>query len=148
MYRSFLTSGCLAVMLQVVAQTSAPLTTTHEPSGFVPEGYVLDWSDEFDSGNTLNSDDWTHEMKSKGWVNNELQYYVNHETPAGNLVTEVKDDALVIRCIKEGNKVFSGRVYAKVKRGWTYGYIEGRIRLPKGKGTWPAFWMMPVNFRS
>jgi beta-glucanase (GH16 family) len=87
-------------------------------------------------------------MKSKGWVNNELQYYVNHETPAGNLVTEVKDDALVIRCIKEGNKVFSGRVYAKVKRGWTYGYIEGRIKLPKGKGTWPAFWMMPVNFRS
>ena len=73
MLRFFLTSGCLAVMLHVAAQTSAPLTTTHEPSGFVPEGYVLDWSDEFDSGNTLNSDDWTHEMKSKGWVNNELQ---------------------------------------------------------------------------
>ena len=45
-------------------------------------------------------------------------------------------------------KIYSGRVYAKVKRGWTYGYIEGRIKLPKGKGTWPAFWMMPVNFRS
>ena len=43
---------------------------------------------------------------------------------------------------------YSGRVYAKVRQGWTYGYIEGRIKLPKGKGTWPAFWMMPVNFRS
>ena len=32
--------------------------------------------------------------------------------------------------------------------GWTYGYIEASIKLPKGKGTWPAFWMMPVNFRS
>ena len=87
-------------------------------------------------------------MKGKGWVNNELQYYVNHETPNGSLVTEVKDDALVIRCLEEDGKVFSGRVYAKAKRGWTYGYIEGRIKLPKGRGTWPAFWMMPVNFRS
>ena len=30
----------------------------------------------------------------------------------------------------------------------TYGYIEASIKLPKGKGTWPAFWMMPVNFTS
>ena len=28
------------------------------------------------------------------------------------------------------------------------GYIEASIKLPKGKGTWPAFWMMPVNFKS
>ena len=39
-------------------------------------------------------------------------------------------------------------MYAKVKQGWTYGYIEASIKLPKGKGTWPAFWMMPVNFKS
>lgn len=31
--------------------------------------------------------------------------------------------------------------------GWKYGYIEASIKLPKGKGTWPAFWMMPVNFQ-
>ena len=49
--------------------------------------------------------------------------------------------------IRDG-KVYSGRVYAKVREGWTYGYIEASIKLPKGKGTWPAFWMMPVNFRS
>ena len=35
-----------------------------------------------------------------------------------------------------------------MKSGWKYGYIEASIKLPKGKGTWPAFWMMPVNFRS
>ena len=148
MIRFFIISLCLSASLLAAAQADNSLATTHEPSGYVPEGYELNWSDEFASGTTLNSNDWTHETKSKGWVNNELQYYVNHTTPDGNLVTEVKDDALIIRCLKENGRIYSGRVYAKVRQGWTYGYIEGRIKLPKGKGTWPAFWMMPVNFRS
>ena len=113
-----------------------------------PEGYSLVWHDEFNSGTELNPDDWTHEVKNSGWVNNELQNYVNHKTPDGNLVTEVKNGSLHIKCLKENGKIYSGRVYAKVKEGWTYGYIEASIKLPKGKGTWPAFWMMPVNFHS
>ena len=100
-----------------------------------PEGYKLVWHDEFNSGSELNASDWTHEVQNSGWVNHELQNYVNHKTPEGALVTE-------------DGKVYSGRVYAKVREGWTYGYIEASIKLPKGKGTWPAFWMMPVNFRS
>ena len=113
-----------------------------------PEGYTLVWQDEFDKGSELNPDDWTHEVKGSGWVNNELQNYVNHKTPEGNLVTEIRGGKLRITALKENGKVYSGRVYAKVKEGWTYGYIEASIKLPKGKGTWPAFWMMPVNFRS
>ena len=113
-----------------------------------PEGYTLVWQDEFDKGSELNPDDWTHEVKSSGWVNHELQNYVNHKTPEGNLVTEVRNGKLRITALKENGKVYSGRVYAKVREGWTYGYIEACIKLPKGKGTWPAFWMMPVNFRS
>ncbi len=113
-----------------------------------PEGYTLVWQDEFDKGSELNGDDWTHEVKGSGWVNNELQNYVNHKTPEGNLVTEIRGGKLRITALKENGKVYSGRVYAKVKEGWKYGYIEASIKLPKGKGTWPAFWMMPVNFRS
>ena len=113
-----------------------------------PEGYSLVWHDEFDKGTELNPDDWTHEVKSSGWVNHELQNYVNRKTPEGSLVTEVRNGKLRITALKENGKVYSGRVYAKVREGWTYGYIEASIKLPKGKGTWPAFWMMPVNFRS
>ena len=113
-----------------------------------PEGYTLVWQDEFDKGSELNGDDWTHEVKGSGWVNHELQNYVNHKTPEGNLVTEIRGGKLRITALKENGKVYSGRVYAKVKEGWKYGYIEASIKLPKGKGTWPAFWMMPVNFRS
>ena len=113
-----------------------------------PEGYKLVWHDEFDSGSELNAADWTHEVQNSGWVNHEQQNYVNHRTPEGQLVTEVRGGHLRITALKENGKVYSGRVYAKVKEGWKYGYIEASIKLPKGKGTWPAFWMMPVNFRS
>lgn len=117
-------------------------------SSNVPEGYKLVWNDEFNMGSELNAADWTHEVWGKGTVNDELQYYVNQTTPNGNRVTELRNGKLRITALKEDGKVYSGRVYAKVTEGWTYGYIEASIKLPKGKGTWPAFWMMPVNFRS
>ena len=110
-----------------------------------PEGYKLVWHDEFDSGPELNPSDWRHEVQRKGWVNNELQNYVNHKSPEGNLVTEVKNGTLRIHCFKENGSIYSGRVYAHVNEGWQYGYIEASIKLPAGKGTWPAFWMMPVG---
>ena len=127
----------------VVSQAAAA-----EPMYNVPDGYSLVWQDEFDSGTTLDANNWVHEVKSAGWVNNELQNYVNHTTPDGAKVTEIKNGKLRITCLKENGKVYSARVYARQQEGWTYGYIEARIKLPKGKGTWPAFWMMPVNFKS
>ena len=109
-----------------------------------PEGYRLVWHDEFNEGTTP-SNDWTHEVQSAGWVNNELQTYVNG-TADGRRVTELKDGKLNINCFKgSDDKIYSARIYAKVNTGWTYGYFEARMLLPKGKGTWPAFWMMPVN---
>ncbi|NDV59122.1 family 16 glycosylhydrolase [Bacteroides sp. 519] len=109
-----------------------------------PEGYRLVWHDEFNEGTTLGSD-WTHEVQGPGWVNNELQTYVNGSAD-NKRVTELVDGKLNINCFKGSDgKIYSGRVYAKVSKGWLYGYFEARIQLPKGKGTWPAFWMMPVN---
>lgn len=110
-----------------------------------PDGYRLVWHDEFDAGSELNSTYWTHEVQGSGWVNNELQNYVNHKSPDGRNVTELRNGNLYINCFKENGKIYSGRVYAKVNEGWQYGYFEAKIKLPKGKGTWPAFWMMPVG---
>lgn len=112
---------------------------------YAPDGYRLVWHDEFDKGSELNATDWKHEVQGKGWVNNELQNYVNHKSPEGNLVTEIKNGTLRIHCFKENGNIYSGRVYAHVNEGWQYGYIEASIKLPAGKGTWPAFWMMPVG---
>ena len=135
-------SGAARKSINVKQEASA------EAAYYAPDGYKLVWHDEFDLGSELNADDWTHEVKNSGWVNHELQNYVNHKTPEGKFVTEVRNGHLRITALKENGKVYSGRVYAKVKEGWKYGYIEASIKLPKGKGTWPAFWMMPVNFHS
>lgn len=138
---SFLAALCFTVAAQ--AQSGSGLTTTHEESGYVPEGYQLDWSDEFD-GDALNTEDWKFEIQSAGWVNHELQRYVG-KTFKGNPVVFTEDGHLTIRCQKVGDEIVSGRINARPAEGWRYGYFEARIKLPKGKGTWPAFWMMPVD---
>lgn len=109
-----------------------------------PEGYRLVWHDEFNEGSVL-SNEWRHEVQNSGWVNNELQNYRNG-TADGKRVTELIDGKLKITCFKGSDgKIYSGRIYACENPGIKYGYIEARIKLPKGKGTWPAFWMMPCN---
>lgn len=119
-----------------------------EPEIPTPAGYRLVWQDEFNEGEFLDNSKWNHEVKNSGWVNHELQNYVNGKTPKGVRVTEIKDGALHITALKEDGKVYSGRVYGNLRQGWQYGYVEARILLPSGKGTWPAFWMMPVHFTS
>ena len=142
-------TGAVTVMSGSARKTVTIAQAAAEQAAYdAPEGYKLVWQDEFNEGTELNAADWTHEVQPSGWVNHELQNYVNHTTPKGHYVTEISGGKLQIHCFKEDGKIYSGRVYAKVKEGWTYGYIEASIKLPKGKGTWPAFWMMPVNFMS
>ena len=142
-------TGAVTVMSGTARKTVTVTQAAAEKAAYeAPDGYKLVWHDEFDEGTELNSADWTHEVQKDHWVNNELQNYVNHTTPKGRYVTEISGGKLQIHCFKEDGKIYSGRVYAKVKEGWKYGYIEASIKLPKGKGTWPAFWMMPVNFKS
>lgn len=109
-----------------------------------PEGYKLVWNDEFDQGSELATSKWTHEVQKPGWVNNELQEYVNGEHN-GKRVSELKNGKLLITAFKDGGRVYSARVYGNYKTGWKYGIFEAKIKLPKGRGTWPAFWMMPSN---
>ncbi len=134
------------VLLAVLAavRAGAQPATTHDASPYVPEGYQLDFSDEFD-GSDLNTADWKFEIQPSGWVNHELQRYVG-KTYRGEKVVFVEDDHLTIRCLKSSDgQIVSGRLNLRPSEGWRYGYFEARLKLPKGRGTWPAFWMMPVN---
>lgn len=128
-----------------VSQEAAP---SIECSDLCPlEGYRLVWRDEFDRDGILRGD-WSYQTAHAGWVNNELQTYVDQTSPKGQPVAECAQGKLRIHCFKEDGMIYSGRVYACRNKGWKYGYFEASIRLPKGKGTWPAFWMMPVAFTS
>lgn len=116
----------------------------------VPEGYRLVWHDEFDdkSKDMPNTDHWYYETAEPGWVNNELQTYIAGKK--GDIQTaEVSHGTLKIRAIKDGDRIYSARLNTrgeggKFGKGWKYGYFEASLKLPVGKGTWPAFWMMPV----
>ena len=116
------------------------------PDMVVPEGYELTWNDEFDQddGSMPDVSKWRFENKPAGWVNNELQTYVAGGARNGVKTAWVEDGALNIRAIREGKDIISARMYSQ--KSWTYGYMEAAIWLPQGKGTWPAFWMMPDDF--
>lgn len=113
-----------------------------EPAINTPAGYVLVWQDEFNestNGLPLESK-WWYETAEPGWVNHELQTYIAGRK--GDIVTAgVTDGTLKIRAVKDGDRVYSARV--NTREAWTYGYFEARLKLPEGKGTWPAYWMMP-----
>jgi hypothetical protein len=112
-----------------------------------PAGYTLVWNDEFNDASLTMPDtkNWTYEVWNPGTVNNELQRYVAGKS-GSNVTAEVSNGILKIHAIKVGNEVISARMNST--SSWQYGYMEARIKLPKGKGTWPAFWMMPKNYTS
>lgn len=108
------------------------------------DGYHLVWEDEF-NGNSLNTADWNYEYHEPGWVNQELQKYVDDSQ---NIY--VKDGKLIIRAVKtvdQDGKVSytSGRINTQNKHDFKYGRFEARIKVPSGKGFLPAFWMMPAD---
>lgn len=109
-----------------------------------PEGYMLVWHDEFNApdGSGPDMTQWYYDIWPKGYVNNELQRYVAGEYN-GERTAEIRNGALHITARKVGDEVVSARL--NTRDLWLYGYFEARLKLPKGKGTWPAFWMMPAD---
>lgn len=105
----------------------------------------LIWEEEF-TGDSLNLASWNYELGNGcpqlcGWGNNERQIY----TKTNHLL---KDGHLIITAKKEGNTYSSTRITTEGKEEFKYGRIETRAKLPKGKGIWPAFWMLGSNLRT
>jgi beta-glucanase (GH16 family) len=110
------------------------------PAQNIPDGYELLWADEFEDDH-YNYDIWTPDVKGDGFGNNELQYYSGLPK---NIFNE--DGCLVIKLYKErmGSREYtSGKLWSKGSHFFKYGLVEARFKLPRGRGTWPAIWMMP-----
>jgi beta-glucanase (GH16 family) len=130
-------------------EDSVSIIITEIPGGSSDEGYTtplsysgydLVWNDEFDG--TALSSDWTFEIGSGGWGNNELQYYRSQNT-------EVTDGYLVITAKNElygGSNYTSSRIVTKDLQSFQYGRVDIRAKLPQGKGIWPALWMLGNSF--
>lgn len=104
-----------------------------------PSGWTLAWADEF-NGTALDTSKWNIEVNGNGGGNNELQYYTarpeNIRVTGGALVIEARREAYL------GKQYTSGRITTQNKASWQYGRMEARMKIPTGKGTWPAFWML------
>lgn len=104
------------------------------------------WADEFDTDGAPDTTKWSYDLgNNNGWGNNELQYYTNTKRNA-----RVENGILIIEAIKEetqGHPYSSSRMVTKGKGDWTYGKIDVRAKLPRGKGTWPAIWMLPTDWK-
>ena len=104
------------------------------------------WSDEFNGSGAPDGSKWTMETGAGGWGNNESQFYTNRREnvrqEGGNLVIEARRESY------NGAPYTSGRLITSGKFSQTYGKMEARIKIPRGQGIWPAFWMLGQDINS
>ena len=118
-----------------------------QPLPVARDGWTLTWSDEFNApdGSAIDSSKWVQEVGGGGWGNDELEYYTAR--PQNSFI---QDGNLVIKAVEEkytgSDKVSrnytSARLKTQGKFSQMYGRFEARIKIPRGQGIWPAFWML------
>jgi len=127
--------------------TISPPPASPQPSG----GFSLVWSDEFEgpSGALLDATKWTFETGGGGWGNQELETYTDR---ARNASLD-GDGALAIQAFRETftggdgitREYTSARLKTQAKFEQAYGRFEARLKIPRGQGLWPAFWMLGAD---
>jgi beta-glucanase (GH16 family) len=103
----------------------------------------LIWSEEFNIDGPVDTARWHFETGAgaNGWGNNELQYYT--DLPENAYIRDGNLEVTVRRQDTAGKSFTSARMTTGYGRfSFQYGKVEARIKVLKGKGMWPAFWMM------
>ena len=110
-------------------------------------GWTVTWSDEFSTagGSAPDSTKWTYDLGGKGWGNEELETYTsrpqNVQIQKGNLVITALQESFTgtdgIARNYSSTRLKTQKLFAQA-----YGRFEARIKIPKGQGLWPAFWML------
>ena len=146
--------ACLAALLLTACAAVPPSPLPAAPAATpqrlaVPAGYTLVWSDEFKADGLPDPSRWGYDtgMNKQGWHNRELQYYSaaraeNAEQRGGRLVIQARKESLSQAPDWGRQRYTSARLLTKGKAEWTYGFFEVRAKLPCGKGSWPAIWML------
>ncbi len=126
-------------------------TTTSTTVTDAPPGWVLAWSDEFETADGSAPDPvrWTLLEGGDGWGNEEREYYTSDPDNV-----HIEGGALMITALKDGKghscwygpcQYTSARLHTKGKLQRQHGRFEARIQVPRGKGIWPAFWLLGSN---
>ncbi|MGZ4789316.1 MAG: glycoside hydrolase family 16 protein [Terriglobales bacterium] len=133
--------GIILMVSACVAQVTAA------PQAATLSAWKLVWSDEFNgpNGTAVDGSKWVSETGGGGWGNHELESYTTRPENASQ-----QDGNLVIKALREkytgadgiAREYTSARLKTQGKFSQTYGRFEARIKIPRGQGIWPAFWML------
>lgn len=138
---------------------------TASPDQVPPEGWRLAFQDKFESLNLWDRTGGTWQPTYPSGArtnaaNRERQYYVDpregRDAPALREPSPFRIDAnglaIVARTIPSGvQPPFPGAAYlsgiltSARSFSFRYGYTEIEAKVPRGKGLWPGFWMLPVG---
>src|SRR5215217_5809355 len=144
----------LTILLASCAPAATRPTETSPPSTNPPAQWALVWSDEFDgpAGATFDSTKWVAETGGEGWGNKEREFYTARTENvsldgSGRLVITAREEPANTdrKCWYGTCRYTSARLKTKGKFEQAYGRFEARIRIPRGQGIWPAFWMLGNN---
>ncbi|MEU4214547.1 family 16 glycosylhydrolase [Actinoplanes sp. NPDC026623] len=110
----------------------------------------ITWQDEFNgaAGAPVDGSKWKFDIGGGGWGNNEQEYYTNSTSNVsqdgqGHLaITARRENPANYQCHYGTCQYTSGRILTADKFSQRYGRFEASIKVPKGQGIWPAFWML------
>ena len=136
---SFLLFSVLLVMSCKDDKKSKDVASSEQKD--IAKTYQLVWEDEFDTDGKPEASKWGYEY---GLIRNqEAQYYTdslkNARIEDGHLILETHKEPI------EDSEYTSASITTKNIAEWTYGKMEVSAKLPKGKGMWPAIWMLGKN---
>lgn len=118
--------------------------TVAERAPFDPAKWELVWSDEFDRPGAPDPAKWNPE---EGYLRNrEAQYYTrdraeNARVEDGRLIIEARRDDW------QGKPITSASLTTKERQPFLYGRLVVRAKVPTGRGTWPAIWLLGEDVR-
>lgn len=147
--KQFILMGSFVLLTFIL---SACTTPSFDPRGLVPEDCAhidnIDdwqpvWCDDFDVDGAPDPSRWTFDVGGGGWGNRELQFYTDSISNAF-----IQDGVLNIRAIREAHQGYeftSARLVSRQRGDWLYGRVQVKARVPQGRGTWPAIWMLPTD---
>jgi beta-glucanase (GH16 family) len=139
--------------LSLLAGCSVPPPASTGDDWAGPQGTWQEvFRDDFEgpAGSAPDSASWNETVNGKP-DNGELEYYTNRPSNlaldgAGNLVIQAQSEHYAYATGLTSTQPYtSGRLNTQGHVQPQYGRIEARIKLPKGKGLWPAFWLLGQN---
>jgi beta-glucanase (GH16 family) len=151
---AFVRAMRVACLTAIAACASASSPNTPDTGPVITPTWKLVWSDEFDgpAGASFDHTKWTAETGGSGWGNQEREFYT---TRAENVSLDGSGHLVITAIAEPPNttdtcwygvcRYTSARIKTQGLFSQTYGRFEARIRIPRGQGMWPAFWMLGDN---